>query len=113
MTHRRSTFVRTQGNDYFAAGEHEKAIVSFTTASIIFPTEPTFPSNCAAARMKIAQYAEAVCDCTLALAEDAKNIKALYRRGTALAMLGHWKSAFVGASASSSLRTGLRDERPS
>ncbi|BGP50990.1 hypothetical protein JCM10450v2_006916 [Rhodotorula kratochvilovae] len=89
---------KQRGNDYFAAGEHEKAIVSFTTAAIIFPTEPTFPSNCAAARMKIgspAQYAEAVCDCTLALAEDDNNIKALYRRGTALAMLGHWKAAFI------------------
>ncbi|GAA6052167.1 hypothetical protein JCM3770_001251 [Rhodotorula araucariae] len=89
---------KQRGNDFFAAGEHEKAIVSFTTAAIIFPTEPTFPSNCAAARMKIgspAQYAEAVCDCTLALAEDADNIKALYRRGTALAMLGHWKAAFI------------------
>lgn len=87
-----------QGNDYFAAGEHEKAIISFTTASIIFPAEPTFPSNCAAARMKVgtpAQYAEAVCDCTLALFEDPRNIKALYRRGTALAMIGQWKAAFV------------------
>ncbi|GAA5995614.1 tetratricopeptide repeat protein [Rhodotorula paludigena] len=89
---------KQRGNDYFAADEHEKAIISFTTASIIFPAEPTFPSNCAAARMKVgtpAQYAEAVCDCTLALFEDPRNIKALYRRGTALAMIGQWKAAFV------------------
>ncbi|GAA5921062.1 hypothetical protein JCM3775_004074 [Rhodotorula graminis] len=89
---------KQRGNDYFAAGEHEKAIVSFTTASIIFPTEALFSNNCAAARMKIgtpAQYAEAVCDTTLALAQDPDSIKALYRRGTALAMLGHWKAAFV------------------
>ncbi|GAA5902331.1 hypothetical protein JCM8208_007262 [Rhodotorula glutinis] len=89
---------KQRGNDYFAAGEHEKAIVSFTTASIIFPTEGLFSNNCAAARMKIgtpAQYAEAVCDTTLALAQDPNSIKALYRRGTALALLGHWKAAFV------------------
>lgn len=46
------------------------------------------------------QYAQAVCDTTLALAQDPNSIKALYRRGTALAMLGHWKAAFVGASSS-------------
>jgi len=48
------------------------------------------------------QYAQAVCDTTLALAQDPNSIKALYRRGTALAMLGHWKAAFVGASSASS-----------
>ncbi|GAA5964758.1 hypothetical protein JCM21900_000193 [Sporobolomyces salmonicolor] len=89
---------KQKGNEHFAAGEYEKAIVSFSTANIIVPTEPTFPSNAAAARMKLGtlpQYAEAISDCTIALFYDPQCIKALYRRGTALAMLGHWKAAFA------------------
>lgn len=43
------------------------------------------------------QYAEAVSDCTIALYSDPTHIKALYRRGVCLAMLGQWKAAFAGA----------------
>ncbi|BGP19367.1 hypothetical protein JCM10213v2_007456 [Rhodosporidiobolus nylandii] len=89
---------KQRGNEYFASGEFEKAIVSFTTASIIYPLEPTFCSNAAAARMKLGsalQYSEAIADCTIALAQDPRNIKALYRRGMALALTGHWKAAFA------------------
>ncbi|GAA5942954.1 uncharacterized protein JCM15063_006169 [Sporobolomyces koalae] len=89
---------KQRGNDFFAAGEYEKAIVSFSTSAIIYPTEATFVCNAAAARMKLntpAQYAEAISDCTLALFYQPSSIKALYRRGTALAMLGHWKAAFA------------------
>ncbi|GAA5984470.1 hypothetical protein JCM11641_006992 [Rhodosporidiobolus odoratus] len=89
---------KQRGNEHFAAGEFQKAIVSFTTASIIYPLEPTYCSNSAAARMKLgttAQYSEAICDCTIALFYDPKNIKALYRRGMALALTNHWKAAFA------------------
>ncbi|GAA5886523.1 hypothetical protein JCM6882_001672 [Rhodosporidiobolus microsporus] len=89
---------KQRGNTFFAAGEFEKAIVSFTTASIIHPLEPTYSSNAAAARMKLgtaSQYSEAICDCTVALFYDSRNIKALYRRGMALALTGHWKAAFA------------------
>ncbi|GAA5900874.1 uncharacterized protein JCM6883_004682 [Sporobolomyces salmoneus] len=95
---------KQRGNDFFAEGAYEKAIVSFSTSAIIYPTEPTFVCNAAAARMKLntpAQYAEAISDCTLALfyqpatTTQSTSIKALYRRGTALAMLGHWKAAFA------------------
>ncbi|BGP10737.1 hypothetical protein JCM10049v2_006629 [Rhodotorula toruloides] len=89
---------KQKGNDFFAAGEFEKAVVSFTTASIIHPSEPTFAANAAAARMKLntpEQYAEAVSDCTIALYSDPTHIKALYRRGVCLAMLGQWKAAFA------------------
>lgn len=88
-----------QGNEHFAAGEYEKSILCFSTAAIICPTEPTYMSNSAAARMKIGtigQYAEAVCDCTLALAYDPHHNKSLYRRGVSLAMLGRWQPAFDG-----------------
>lgn len=46
----------------------------------------------------VAQYAEAVCDCTLALAYDPLHNKSLYRRGVSLAMLGRWQAAFDGMS---------------
>ncbi|KAG0658511.1 hypothetical protein C6P46_005754 [Rhodotorula mucilaginosa] len=88
---------KQRGNDYFANGEFDKSILCFTTAAIICPTEPTYMSNSAAARMKvgtIAQYAEAVSDCTLALAYDPLHHKSLYRRGVSLAMLGRWQAAF-------------------
>ncbi|GAA5984808.1 hypothetical protein JCM10908_003514 [Rhodotorula pacifica] len=88
---------KQRGNDYFANGEFDKSILCFTTAAIICPTEPTYMSNSAAARMKvgtIAQYAEAVSDCTLALAYDPMHNKSLYRRGVSLAMLGRWQAAF-------------------
>jgi len=42
-----------------------------------------------------AQYSQAVADCTLTLFYQPSNIKALYRRGTALAVLGRWKAAFA------------------
>ncbi|GAA6014739.1 hypothetical protein JCM11491_001959 [Sporobolomyces phaffii] len=89
---------KQRGNDYFAAGEFQKAIVSFSTSAIIYPNESTFVCNAAAARMKLntpAQYAEAISDCTLALYYNPSSIKALYRRGTALAMLNRWKAAFA------------------
>ncbi|GAA6059243.1 hypothetical protein JCM10212_006636 [Sporobolomyces blumeae] len=89
---------KQRGNDFFAAGEYEKAIVSFATSGIIFGTEPTYPCNAAAARMKLntpSQYSEAVADCTLALYYSPTSIKALYRRGCALIMLGHWRAGFA------------------
>lgn len=45
---------------------------------------------------RLCRYAEAIADCTLALYyHGPSTIKALYRRGTALAMLDHWKAAFA------------------
>jgi hypothetical protein len=44
------------------------------------------------------RYSEAIADCTLALFYDDRNIKALYRRGMALALTGNWKAAFAGSS---------------
>ncbi|GAA6015262.1 hypothetical protein JCM8202_002404 [Rhodotorula sphaerocarpa] len=88
---------KQRGNEHFAGGEYEKAILCFSTAAIICPTEPTYMSNSAAARMKIgtvAQYSEAVSDCTLALAYEPHHNKSLYRRGVSLAMLGRWQAAF-------------------
>ena len=46
----------------------------------------------------IARYSEAISDCTFALYHDHRNVKALYRRGTSLAMLGRWNDAISGAS---------------
>jgi hypothetical protein len=41
-------------------------------------------------------YEGAVADCTVALGLEGGNVKALYRRGTALAMLNKWGAAMKG-----------------
>ncbi|KAK4692886.1 hypothetical protein P7C70_g9038, partial [Phenoliferia sp. Uapishka_3] len=89
---------KKKGNAYFVDGEYQKSIVSFSAASIIHPTDPTYWTNAACSRMKIGtpiQYSEAVSDCTFALYYDRHNVKALYRRGTSLAMLGRWNDAIA------------------
>lgn len=51
----------------------------------------------------VAQYSEAVSDCTLALAYEPHHNKSLYRRGVSLAMLGRWQAAFDGKTSLSAI----------
>lgn len=44
------------------------------------------------------RYREAISDCSMALALDPMCVKALYRRGTALAMMGRWADSVKGES---------------
>ncbi|SGY41347.1 BQ5605_C003g02499 [Microbotryum silenes-dioicae] len=84
------------GNQHFAASEWAESLTCFATASLIDPTDSTYWTNTAAARLKIggrAHFSEAVSDCTFALALDPGCVKALYRRGNALALLGLWDRA--------------------
>ncbi|ORY66635.1 hypothetical protein BCR35DRAFT_308491 [Leucosporidium creatinivorum] len=87
---------KRNGNAHF--GDHTPdaylhSINAFATASLIDPENPVYWANAAAARIKIGgvvQYREAISDCSMALALDPMCVKALYRRGTALAMMGRW-----------------------
>ncbi|KAM0751060.1 hypothetical protein T439DRAFT_347679 [Meredithblackwellia eburnea MCA 4105] len=92
---------KKKGNALFVAGEYQKSLVCFIAASTINPLDATFWTNAAAARIKLGstqQYSEAVSDCTYALALDKKNVKALFRRGMALALLGCWNQAIIDLS---------------
>ncbi|SCV66910.1 BQ2448_5556 [Microbotryum intermedium] len=87
---------KQSGNQHFAASEWTESLTCFATASLIDPTVSTYWTNAAAARLKIggrSQFSEAVADCTYALALDPGCVKALYRRGNALALLGLWDRA--------------------
>ncbi|KAM0786970.1 hypothetical protein ACM66B_002388 [Microbotryomycetes sp. NB124-2] len=78
---------KQKGNQQFAAQQYPEAVVSFSTASLMVPSDPTYWTNCAAARIKIgtdAHMSQALADCTVALELDPKNIKALYRRAVAM-----------------------------
>ncbi|KAK2967629.1 hypothetical protein RJ640_030500 [Escallonia rubra] len=49
--------------------------------------------NMAACLIKLKRYEEAIAQCTMVLAEDANNVKALFRRGKARAELGQTDAA--------------------
>ncbi|KAK4047098.1 hypothetical protein OIV83_005661 [Microbotryomycetes sp. JL201] len=87
LTKQQAEEERQKGNRQFAASQFADAVVSFSTASLMVPSDATYWTNCAAARIKIgtdAHMSQAVSDCTTALELDPKNIKALYRRATAM-----------------------------
>lgn len=92
---------KQNGNARYGAGDWTGAIWCFVAASTLWPAEPTYYINAAAARLKLrttSQYHEAIADCSIALAleGDGQRVKALYRRATALAAIFRWNDAVKG-----------------
>ncbi|GAC93624.1 hypothetical protein PHSY_001189 [Pseudozyma hubeiensis SY62] len=63
---------KTQGNQHFSAKEYSKAIDAFTRAYELDPTDSTFLTNRAAAKMSLKMYKSALSDCQLAKDIQAK-----------------------------------------
>ncbi|KAJ1027663.1 hypothetical protein NDA16_002002 [Ustilago loliicola] len=64
--------LKTQGNQHFSAKEYSKAIDAFTRAYQLDPTDSTFLTNRAAAKMSLKMYKQALSDCQLAKDVQAK-----------------------------------------
>ncbi|SPO29810.1 related to tetratricopeptide repeat protein 2, dnajc7 [Ustilago trichophora] len=64
--------LKTQGNHHFSAKEYSKAIDAFTRAYQLDPSDSTFLTNRAAAKMSLKMYKSALSDCQLAKDVQAK-----------------------------------------
>lgn len=58
--------LKSEGNTYFSSKQYSKAIEAFTSAFELDPTESTFLTNRAAAKMSLKMYSSALADCQLA-----------------------------------------------
>ncbi|CDS82019.1 related to tetratricopeptide repeat protein 2, dnajc7 [Sporisorium scitamineum] len=66
---------KTQGNQHFSSKRYSKAIDAFTSAYELDPTDSTFLTNRAAAKMSLKMYKSALSDCQLAKDIQAKQSK--------------------------------------
>ncbi|KAK4057350.1 hypothetical protein OIO90_001416 [Microbotryomycetes sp. JL221] len=87
---------KQRGNEHFAARRYKQAILSFSTASMIDPSDAVYWTNSAAARVKLVDdghMSQTISDCTIALELDSSNLKALYRRAVGLNHLEMFEEA--------------------
>ncbi|XP_077583410.1 mitochondrial import receptor subunit TOM34 [Stigmatopora nigra] len=80
---RRAGALREQGNALVKQGQHVAAVDKYTQSILCHNKEPAAFTNRALCYLALGRYREAVRDCDAALALDAANIKALYRRAQA------------------------------
>ena len=76
------------GNDLYKESDYERAVFAYTEAIRHAPHTAMSYSNRAMAYIKLEQFEQAEEDCNKALYFDARNAKALLRRGTARKGLG-------------------------
>lgn len=104
--HETALTFKEEGNSYYKRKEYKKAIAEYTKAITLDPSEASFYTNRAAAKMMILEYTEALDDCNNAInifnlkiesddsnEEDVQSnknscAKALHRKATALKFLG-------------------------
>uniref|UniRef100_A0A669CK19 Translocase of outer mitochondrial membrane 70 homolog A (S. cerevisiae) n=1 Tax=Oreochromis niloticus TaxID=8128 RepID=A0A669CK19_ORENI len=93
---------KNKGNKYFKAGKYENAIMCYTEAIALCPTEQksdlsTFYQNRAAAYEQ--QWTEVVQDCSKAVELNPRYVKALFRRAKALEKLENRKECLEDVTA--------------
>uniref|UniRef100_A0A8C6VUS7 Protein unc-45 homolog B n=1 Tax=Nothobranchius furzeri TaxID=105023 RepID=A0A8C6VUS7_NOTFU len=89
--------LKDEGNKHFQAGDIDKAIECYTNAIKVCQDKKVLAviyRNRSACYLKKENYANAVSDATKAIDEDAKDVKAMYRRCQALEKLGKLDMAF-------------------
>ncbi|XP_046398327.1 RNA polymerase II-associated protein 3 isoform X2 [Ischnura elegans] len=87
-----STKEKDRGNEYFKAGQFEEATQYYTRSISILPNVDAY-NNRAIANLKLKKYGEVILDCNEVLKRDAKNVKALFRRGNAHESKGFYNEA--------------------
>lgn len=80
--------IREQGNAAYAKGAYQEASEHYTKAMGYDSDEAVYPLNRAACMVKLARFFEADLDCSKAIALDASNHKAWFRRGVSKAGMG-------------------------
>lgn len=93
MSATRAQSEKDKGNAAFKAGDYPTAIGHYSAAVVADPQSPTYPLNRAAAYLKLGKNEDAERDCTTVLRLDAKNVKAMFRRGQARVALERLKEA--------------------
>ncbi|KAI9033862.1 hypothetical protein CLU79DRAFT_725900 [Phycomyces nitens] len=84
---------KEKGNAFFRAGDNKNAVLHYGNAIDLDPTTAVYFVNRAMAYLKLNNYLEAERDCTRGLQLQPRNVKALWRRGTALRELGRLEEA--------------------
>ncbi|KAF5177200.1 Tetratricopeptide repeat protein [Thalictrum thalictroides] len=91
---------KTEGNQLFVAGQFEDALSKYELALYFAPSDEIqlrsiCHSNRAVCFLKQNKYEEAIKECTKALELNAKNVRALIRRGEAHEKLEHFDKAIA------------------
>ncbi|KAF9800992.1 hypothetical protein IEO21_10231 [Rhodonia placenta] len=105
MSATRAQSEKDKGNAAFKAGDYPTAIGHYSAAVVADPQSPTYPLNRAAAYLKLGKNEDAERDCTTVLRLDAKNVKAMFRRGQARVALERLKEARDGPANGYPLKT--------
>lgn len=88
---------KAKGNEYFRKGEWNDAIIAYTDAITLNPTDETFYSNRSAAYLQMNKYHEALHDAVLCRYLNPKWVKGCYRLANARLALGKYEDAAVSA----------------
>lgn len=78
---------KEKGNEFFRDGRYDSAIECYTRGMDADPYNPVLPTNRAACFFRLKKFSVAESDCNLAIALDAKYVKAYARRAAARAAL--------------------------
>ena len=85
--------LKGEGNERYKAEDYKGAIALYTKAIKLDSTNPAYYGNRAAAYLMIMGYKEANADCDTILSLDSSNVKAHFRKVTALKGLGKYDEA--------------------
>ena len=88
--------LKTAGNSHYSNNKFEDAELTYSELLLRFPDRERaiLLTNRAAARLNLGRLQEAVDDADAAIIEDAKWMKAYYRKSVALDRLGRYKEAY-------------------
>lgn len=86
---------RARGNDFFKAGDFQRAIKCYTACLGISSKSVAAFSNRAMCWIKVKEWRKAELDCTLALQVDPHHVKSLQRRAAARNGLGMHRAALT------------------
>ncbi|XP_076059848.1 uncharacterized protein LOC143036403 [Oratosquilla oratoria] len=80
--------LKDEGNKYYSVGKLKEAVVKYTQAIALDPSNPALSANRSMAYIKMERFEEAELDCNRCLTLDPTYIKAVLRRATARRALG-------------------------
>lgn len=84
---------RAKGNEFYKAGETERAIECYTNALKAYTADAASYANRALCKLKLRQYQGVIQDANKAIEIDQDYIKAYHRRGKAYMELGEYQQA--------------------